>query len=129
MIKVLGKISDSNGVPMVYLIDEDGAQYKIFHRAFYNEMYFEALKESGFKFYDYNGTIRTPDGTLISELPELLDVNITDVEVDSLQDMCLMGMIPEQELLAVPFLMMHSCHTHEQLRNAYYYCHKDQYNL
>lgn len=100
MIKVLGKISDSNGVPMVYLIDEDGAQYKIFHRAFYNEMYFEALKESGFKFYDYNGTIRTPDGTLISELPELLDVNITDVEVDSLQDMCLMGMIPEQELLS-----------------------------
>ena len=100
MIKVLGKISDANNTPMVYLIDEDGVQYKIFHRAFYNEMYFEALKDSGFKFYDYNGTIRTPDGTLISELPELVDVNITDIEVDSLQEMCLMGMIPEQELLS-----------------------------
>lgn len=95
MIKFLGKFT-RDGKIVAWRISEDGVESNIAYRAIYHEFYFNELRNSGYKFHDYNGNVTTPDGFSLADIVES-DEYLSDTELIDLIDIIEQGGMYEEK--------------------------------
>lgn len=84
-MKLINRFSINDDIGVV--IDDDGVTYNSLVKGLYDRDTLSSLLASGYKVYDYNGTIISPDGKSIFDLEEI-SLALPEYEIQMMYDAC-----------------------------------------